>query len=130
MTDEPHNSDFVQSNIKLKNTENIQCMVRVRPLLSEIENRGRIVVAGDSRTNMISIDCKPNPKTFTFDHVGGLDSTQESVFQTVGKPISNACLAGYNGTIFAYGQTGSGKTFTLLGITPLHCMLYESNKIV
>ena len=90
-------------------------MVRVRPLLSEVESRGRVVVAGDSKSNMVSIDCKPNPKDFTFDHVGGQNSTQESVFQTVGKPISNACLAGYNGTIFAYGQTGSGKTFTLLG---------------
>merc|ERR1719295_706640 len=58
--DEPYTSDFVESNIKLKNAENIQCMVRVRPLLSEVESRGRIVVVGDSKTNMISIDCKPN----------------------------------------------------------------------
>jgi kinesin family protein 15 len=44
-----------------------------------------------------------------------------------GKPITETCLSGYNGTIFAYGnipsffsiypsgQTGSGKTFTILG---------------
>lgn len=34
----------------------------------------------------------------------------------IGKPLSNACLHGYNGTIFAYGQTGSGKTHTILGM--------------
>jgi hypothetical protein len=33
----------------------------------------------------------------------------------VGRPIADACLEGYHGTIFAYGQTGSGKTFTIQG---------------
>ena len=42
-------------------------------------------------------------------------SLQEEVFAQVGKPISAACLEGYNGTIFAYGQTGSGKTHTMFG---------------
>merc|ERR1719379_3003943 len=54
-------------------------------------------------------------QSFTFDHVAGMDSTQEHVFQKVGKPITETCLAGYNGTVFAYGQTGSGKTYTMQG---------------
>jgi kinesin family protein 15 len=29
--------------------------------------------------------------------------------------VVDACIAGYNATIFAYGQTGSGKTFTMSG---------------
>lgn len=29
--------------------------------------------------------------------------------------MTNACLEGFNGTIFCYGQTGSGKTFTTFG---------------
>ena len=107
-------TEFVESCIK--NTENIQCMVRIRPLLTEFENRGRVCVDLNESNNMITIDCKPKPKSFTFDHVGSMRSTQESIFQSVGKPITNACLSGYNGTIFAYGQTGSGKTFTILGI--------------
>lgn len=37
------------------------------------------------------------------------------MFLQIGKPLLEACLEGYNGTIFAYGQTGSGKTFTLDG---------------
>lgn len=40
--------------------------------------------------------------------------TTLSVVQ-VGRPVTNACLDGYNGTIFCYGQTGSGKTFTTFG---------------
>ncbi len=40
-------------------------------------------------------------------------TTQEEVWISVGKPVVDTCIAGYNGTIFAYGQTGSGKTFTI-----------------
>ncbi|RLN49529.1 hypothetical protein BBJ28_00016731 [Nothophytophthora sp. Chile5] len=54
-------------------------------------------------------------KTFTFDRVFGEESSQTDVFEVVGAPITQACLEGYNGTIFAYGQTGSGKTFTMQG---------------
>lgn len=51
------------------------------------------------------------PKTFTFDRAFGENATQNDVFEVVGVPITQACLQGYNGTIFAYGQTGSGKTY-------------------
>jgi kinesin family protein 15 len=40
---------------------------------------------------------------------------KEAFFDVVGKPITETCISGYNGTIFAYGQTGSGKTFTIQG---------------
>ncbi|CAK4972899.1 unnamed protein product [Aphanomyces euteiches] len=58
---------------------------------------------------------KKEPRNFFFDCVFGEKSTQEHVFDRVGRPITTACLEGYNGTIFAYGQTGSGKTYTMLG---------------
>lgn len=38
------------------------------------------------------------------------------MFETVGKPIVDSCMSGYNGTIFCYGQTGSGKTYTMTGL--------------
>jgi len=41
--------------------------------------------------------------------------SQESLFQDAALPIVDACLEGYNGTIFAYGQTGAGKTYTIQG---------------
>lgn len=52
------------------------------------------------------------------------------VFDSIGEPILDSVLRGYNGTIFAYGQTGSGKTYTLLnaegdtadsGLVPCTC---------
>mmetsp|Transcript_4746 Transcript_4746/g.9155 ORF Transcript_4746/g.9155 Transcript_4746/m.9155 type:complete len:1670 (+) Transcript_4746:58-5067(+) len=98
----------------IKPASNVQVYVRVRPPNDkELSNayRSCLEVKGAS----LVINSKPEPKTFTFDQVAGEEVTQEDVFQNVGKPISDTCLAGYNGTIFAYGQTGSGKTHTITG---------------
>lgn len=54
-------------------------------------------------------------KTFTFDHCYNIDSTQDQVFNDLGRNVVIQGLDGYNGTIFAYGQTGSGKTHTMMG---------------
>lgn len=54
-------------------------------------------------------------KTYTFDRVFGMYSTQEEVFQTMVLPIVDETLTGFNCTIFAYGQTGTGKTHTMEG---------------
>lgn len=34
------------------------------------------------------------------------DNAQSEVFAVTARPIVDACMDGYNGTIFAYGQTG------------------------
>ena len=52
---------------------------------------------------------------FSLDSVFDQNTTQETIYQNVGKPTVNDVLSGYNGTIFAYGQTGSGKTYTMFG---------------
>jgi kinesin family member 5 len=52
---------------------------------------------------------------FTFDHIFKPQTSQEEVFEFVGKQMIEDIMCGYNGTIFAYGQTGSGKTFTMYG---------------
>ena len=52
---------------------------------------------------------------FHFDRVFRDQEDQESVYETVGRPVVSDVLAGFNGTIFAYGQTGSGKTYTMMG---------------
>ena len=56
-------------------------------------------------------------KVCTFDQVFDEESTQQEVFESVGKPLCEHALAGYNTTIFAYGQTGAGKTHTVHGPT-------------
>ena len=40
---------------------------------------------------------------------------QEEIFMSLGRPITSACLQGYNSTVLAYGQTGSGKSHTMFG---------------
>jgi kinesin family protein 3/17 len=47
-------------------------------------------------------------KAFTFDYVFGPNSKQVDIYNLVARPIVDAVLEGYNGTIFAYGQTGTG----------------------
>ncbi|KAM4625881.1 kinesin-like protein KIF15 [Polymixia lowei] len=99
-------------------SDSIKVFVRVRPLTQ----RTGLTTDGDqslcltvTSPNTIRLHSKPEPRTFTYDHVADMDTSQASVFSSVAKNIVESCVNGYNGTIFAYGQTGSGKTFTMLG---------------
>lgn len=86
--------------------------------MSEKENaRGckNIVEMNDKTVKIFSSDNNDEPKTFSYDHCYYIDSTQEQVYEDLGKNIVSQGLEGYNGTIFAYGQTGSGKTHTMMG---------------
>ncbi|XP_077067426.1 kinesin-like protein KIF15 isoform X2 [Siphateles boraxobius] len=100
----------------------IKVFVRVRPLT---QGSG-LTTDGDhslcltvSSPHTVRLHCKPEPRTFTYDHVADMSTSQEEVFSSVAKNIVESCMNGYNGTIFAYGQTGSGKTFTMLGPSEL-----------
>ncbi|XP_036006720.1 kinesin-like protein KIF15-B [Fundulus heteroclitus] len=102
--------------------DSIKVFVRVRPLT----HGTGLTTDGDqnlclnvSLPNTIRLLSKPEPRTFTYDHVADMDTSQDSVFNSVAKNIVESCMNGYNGTIFAYGQTGSGKTFTMLGPSEL-----------
>uniref|UniRef100_A0A803LZK2 Kinesin motor domain-containing protein n=1 Tax=Chenopodium quinoa TaxID=63459 RepID=A0A803LZK2_CHEQI len=46
------------------------------------------------------------------------------IFQLVGAPLVENCLAGFNSSVFAYGQTGSGKTYTMWG--PSNALLEDN----
>ncbi|XP_044023703.1 kinesin-like protein KIF15-A isoform X2 [Siniperca chuatsi] len=103
-------------------SDSIKVFVRVRPLT---QGTG-LTTDGDhslcltvTSPNTIRLLSKPEPRTFTYDHVADMDTSQDSVFSSVAKNIVESYMNGYNGTIFAYGQTGSGKTFTMLGPTEL-----------
>lgn len=113
-----------------KNADNIQVMVRIRPLNPRelAEEAKSCLILDSSDTNTVVLDAKPEPKIFNFDWIGGEETTQENIFDTVGKPMIEACLEGYNCCIFAYGQTGAGKTFTMQGRGLGHEELDASNR--
>jgi len=94
----------------------IRVYLRVRPPNEREITHGFHQCIQADNTASITLLGNP-PHTFHFDAVGFTNTTQEDIFQTVGLPITDKCLQGYNGTIFAYGQTGAGKTFTIQGAT-------------
>lgn len=101
--------------------KNIRVFCRFRPLnTNEIVNGSeRMITIPDS--NNVSVRSNENKQVnkFKFDHIFGEDSTQEKVYQIVGKPLVEEILEGYNATIFAYGQSSSGKTTTMTGYSQL-----------
>uniref|UniRef100_A0A1I8GHR8 Kinesin-like protein n=1 Tax=Macrostomum lignano TaxID=282301 RepID=A0A1I8GHR8_9PLAT len=111
----------------------VKVAVRIRPLVErELQTLASAPAGSNSTVVSVSSD---NPKTllvhqpsttnilsFCFDHC--LDSTnpksetyadQNSVYEKVGLPLLDKCLAGYNCCLFAYGMTSSGKTHTVMG---------------
>nr|XP_023690136.1 kinesin-like protein KIF15 [Paramormyrops kingsleyae] len=107
-----------QTAVSSGDGDSIKVFVRVRPLtqgtgLTTDGDQGMCLTV--TSPNTIRLHAKPEPRTFTYDHVADVDVTQEAVFASVARNIVESCVNGYNGTIFAYGQTGSGKTFTMLG---------------
>ena len=73
----------------------------------------RCLTVLDDRTTVV-LNAKPLPKLFTFDYAVPENASQDEIFQSIGKPITNAVLEGYNSTVLAYGQTGSGKSHTMV----------------
>ncbi|KAK1258356.1 Kinesin-like protein KIN12B [Acorus gramineus] len=87
----------------------VKVIVRMRPPDKE-EEGGEQTVQKISPNSLLMLE-----HTFTFDSVADTGSTQQDIFQLVGVPLVENCLAGFNSSIFAYGQTGSGKTYTMWG---------------
>ena len=104
----------------------LKVALRVRPLidgrggrtkLHVNSDRGEVVVEGETdergRTNTSS--------KFRFSNTFE-DEDNLTIFQTIGRPLVESVMVGFNGTLFAYGQTGSGKTYTIGDITKLGTM--------
>ncbi|CDW81244.1 kinesin motor domain containing protein [Stylonychia lemnae] len=74
------------------------------------------IVDVDQTLNQIVLrkpDSSEVPKSFTFDHVYGDQSTQQQVYDDCAFSLVESVL---EGTIFAYGQTGCGKSHTMMGV--------------
>ena len=93
----------------------IRVYARVRPAA---RGSPRACVTADERAGTITLasaDGSSPTNVFTFDATGGPDTTQQEVFDVVGRGVVDAVLAGFNAAVFAYGQTASGKSHTMLG---------------
>ena len=115
--------------------ENIKVLVRIRPPSSveltsgyhkavRVNEDGRSVsLNGDLDLSSSSIASNvlsgQQNKSFVYDSVVDENSSQETVFSLVGKPIADAFLKGYHSNLLAYGQTGAGKTYTMQGPSDL-----------
>lgn len=96
--------------------------VRVRPFSTLELKKGyeKRVVELDTEYNVVRVKDKLRTHEFEFNHV--FDSfdpipyhDQEHVYKTLGKPLLDHSLDGYNSCLFAYGATGSGKTYSMTG---------------
>ncbi|KAL5802341.1 hypothetical protein ACOSQ4_030646 [Xanthoceras sorbifolium] len=87
----------------------VKVVVRIRPVNDHERDANRTVrkVSSDS----LSV----GDQKFTFNSVFDSNSNQEDIFESIGVPLVEDALAGYNATILSYGQTGSGKTYTMWG---------------
>lgn len=101
--DEPDGSDDGRPPL-----ENIKIFLRVRPFLEREDD----LVAAGRRPSCVQLSPDGRPvvslvsrgmvsEGFEYDYVGGPEVAQADVFEAVGRPITENCLQGYNGTIFA-----------------------------
>lgn len=98
----------MQSSIE----DNIHVAIRFRPLTLS-ENKEKIKTEIDLTSGNIFLEEKKY--NFTFDYIFDFNSTQEEIFEFLGKKTVSWVNEGYNSTIFAFGPSGSGKTHSLFG---------------
>ena len=67
-------------------------------------------------------------RKFQFDFAYGMDETQTTLYNDIGKPMLDKAVDGWNGTIFAYGQTGAGKSFSMTGTPDKPGIVPQMNK--
>jgi len=81
----------------------VKVALRIRPRnTKEILDNNSECIIYDPDVNEKQITLLPN-RTFEFDYVFNVDSTQSMVYECV-KPLLDKFLEGFNSTVFAYGQ--------------------------
>lgn len=134
-------SGLISPSASNSQIENIKVAVRLRPFTEKEKQRNsrRIVDIQQNTVALYNINNTDTAfKKFTFDysywsHDGfrkdgnGINvpdsshpnfekyTSQEKVFEDLGKFLLNNALEGYDSALLAYGQTGSGKSYTVSG---------------
>ena len=95
----------------------VQVVLRVKPCpfagSFSVDQGGKSVTVRHTTTN---VDGIAKQELLSFACEAALENaSQERMFEAAGKPVADAVLDGYNGTVLCYGQTGAGKSFTIVG---------------
>lgn len=93
----------------------INVCLRVRPFATDAERAlGQTCI--EVKNKMVTLK-QPNgtERVCHYDHVFTPLSTQDDVFDSLGRETLGAIFSGTNVCIFAYGNTGAGKTYTMFG---------------
>lgn len=90
----------------------VRVVARFRPPVSEEEQEENPAFTVDAAGVVESAD---HLHCFRLDSAFGQETSQQQVYEDVGRRVVQDVLSGYNGTILAYGPTGSGKTFCMFG---------------
>ncbi len=96
---------------------NLKVAVRCRPMSArEISTDAslNIVFVEDNSVNVKALD-EEDTRHFKFEQCFGPETTEEEIYDAIGRPIVTQALDGINGTLIAYGQTGAGKSHSLMG---------------
>ncbi len=106
----------IVGSMKKSSNFNLKVAVRCSP------NGGNEISANSTNivyveNNSVFGNIKENENVKMIDSVFGLgpETTQEQLYNELGRPIVIQALAGVNGTLFTYGETGAGKTHSLMG---------------
>lgn len=106
-----NNTPLMNSSMSLQGSK-VRVVCRVRPLL-ESESGGKMCLEVPDRESVVVTS---KALTFSYDEVFNAVTSQSEVFETVGRPLIDDIIKGYNCTIFAYGQTSSGKTYSMMNL--------------
>ncbi|XP_043492281.1 kinesin-like protein KIN-7N [Polistes fuscatus] len=99
-------------------SDSIKVAIKVRPLIKREKEENlpkQWIVKGNYIASTDQEMKKRGDGGFNFDHIFDESTSNKDVFDTVVKPIVDAAVNGFNGTVIAYGQTSSGKTFIMMG---------------
>ncbi|KAG7207970.1 hypothetical protein KM043_009552 [Ampulex compressa] len=99
-------------------SDSIKVAIKVRPLIKREKNENLPIQWQVQENSIVAVDTEMRKRGdggFYFDHIFDAGINNSNVFDIIVKPIVDAGVNGFNGTVFAYGQTSSGKTYTMMG---------------
>ncbi|XP_070156906.1 kinesin-related protein 4 [Polyergus mexicanus] len=99
-------------------SDSIKVAIKVRPLIKREKDENLLMQWMVQANNIVATDAELRKRGdcgFQFDHIFDTNASNNDVFNNIVRPIVDAAVSGFNGTVFAYGQTSSGKTYTMMG---------------